>query len=366
MPTIFVKDNLRSSVEAATGGKVTVLYDDKGYPSYMNVVPKFNCEDIDAALGTGVYPAFIVNGVEKSQIFVGQYQAIVKDSRAVSLPGVDPATSVNFDNALLYCKNKGQGWHLMTNAEWCALAYWCWKNSSQPRGNTNYGRSHAATYETGRRVDGAAPGVATGTPRTYTGSGPASWRHDNTWAGIADLVGNVWEWVGGLRLNVGEIQILPNNDAADNTKDHGAASSAWKAILASDGSLVNPGTAGTLKYDSASAGTTGSVGVPQLDDVIDNSNAPASGDDGYTSVDFQSLAADAGITVPTLLKRLLLFPHAATGLNGKIYVQNYGERMPCRGGNWGHGARAGLFALDLDHLRLSSGSNIGFRPAFVS
>ncbi len=366
MPTIFVKDNLRSSVEAATGGKVTVLYDDKGYPSYMVVVPKFNCEDIDESLGSGVFPAFVVNGVEKSQIFVGQYQAIVKDSRAVSIPGVDPTTSVIFDNALLYCKNKGQGWHLMSNAEWAALTYWCWKNAFQPRGNTNYGRSHSATYETGRRVDGAAPGVTTGTPRILTGSGPASWRHDNSWAGIADLVGNIWEWMGGLRLNAGEIQIIQNNDAADNTKDQSAASSSWKAILASDGSLVAPGTAGTLKYDSVNAGTTGVVGAPQLDDVIDNSNAPASGDDGYTTVAFQSLAADAGITVPALLKKLLLFPHAATGLNGSIYVRNYGERLPIRGGNWSYGADAGLFALNLIHTRSSTPSSFGFRPAFVS
>lgn len=366
MPTIFVKDNLRSSIEAATGGKVTVLYDDKGYPSYMNVIPKFMCEDIDASLGTGVFPAFIVNGVEKSQIFVGQYQAIVKDSRAVCLPGVDPATSMTFDNALLYCKNKGQGWHLMSNAEWAALAFWCWKNNFQPRGNTNYGRSHAATYETGRRVDGAAPGVTTGTPRTYAGSGPASWRHDNTWAGIADLVGNIYEWVGGLRLNTGEIQILPNNDAADNTKDQGAASALWKAILASDGSLVNPGTPGTCKYDSVNAGTTGSVGAPQLDDVIDNSNAPASGDDGYTTVAFQSLAADIGITAPALLKKLLLFPHAATDLNGNLWLRNYGERLPSRGSGWNRGANAGLFDLDLSYVRSSTHSDIGFRPAFVS
>ncbi|HAY23407.1 MAG TPA: hypothetical protein DCY27_14860 [Desulfobacterales bacterium] len=366
MPIIFVKDNLRTRVEAATGGEVTVLYDDKGYPSCMNVIPKFMCEDIDASLGAGVHPAFVVDGVEKAEIFVGQYQAIVKDSRAVCLPGVDPATSMNFDNALLYCKNKGQGWHLMSNAEWAALAFWCWKNSFQPRGNTNYGRSYATTYETGRRVDGAAPGVTTGTPRTYTGSGPAAWRHDNSWTGIADLVGNVWEWVGGLRLNAGEIQILQDNNAADNTKDQSAASALWKAILASDGSLVNPGTAGTCKYDSVNAGTTGNVGAPQLDDVIDNSNAPASGDDGYTYVAFQSLAADAGITAPALLKRLLLFPHASSGLNGALHVRNYEERLPVRGGGWGVGANAGLFHLNLNDVRSNADTFIGFRPAFVS
>mgnify|MGYP003609996268 CR=1 FL=1 len=68
----FLKDTLRESVEAATGGKVTVLYDDKGYPSYMNVIPKFKVEDIDASLGTGVHPAFIVGGVEKFQGYTSE------------------------------------------------------------------------------------------------------------------------------------------------------------------------------------------------------------------------------------------------------------------------------------------------------
>lgn len=71
--TIFIKDDLRASVEAATGGLVTVLYTAAGHPSYMNVIPKFNLQDIDPALGTGVHPAFIVNGVEKSELFIGQH-----------------------------------------------------------------------------------------------------------------------------------------------------------------------------------------------------------------------------------------------------------------------------------------------------
>ena len=361
--TLFNKDALRASVEAASGGQVTVHYDDKGYPSFMFVVPKFNLQDIDASLGTGVHPAFIVNGVEKSYVHIGQYQAIVKDSRAVFIPGVDPATSVNFDHARTYCANKGPGWHLMTNAEWAALMLWCWKNNFFPRGNTDYGRSYAATYETARRVDGGTPGSTSGTPRTYTGSGPVSWRHNNSPNGIADLVGNIWEWVGGLRLNVGEIQILQNNNAADNTKDQGAASAEWKAILA-DGSLVAPGTANTLKYDSVNAGTTGVVGAAQLDNVIDNSNAPASGDDGCCSNAFKDLAADTGITAPALLKQLLLFPHAAD-LVGQLYVRNYGERLPIRGGSLDSQGAGGPFALYLHNPRSGSGSNLGFRPALI-
>jgi len=357
---ISVPDALRQSVEAASGGKNTVLYDAKGYPSIMVVIPKFNLQDIDASLGSGVHPAFIVNGVEKSEIFIGKFQAIVHDGCALSLPGYDPKVEITFDQALSYCAAKGQGWHLMTNAEWAAVALWCWKNNFQPRGNTNYGKSSDATYETARRVDGGTPGSTSGTPRTLTGSGPASWYHDNTPFGIADLCGNVWEWVGGMRLNNGEIQILENNNAADNTKDQSSSSTLWKAILP-NGSLVTPGTSGTLKFDSAGSPGNGTTSA-QLDDTIDYST----GDSNYTYNTFQSLAADEGITVPALLKALCLFPIASSGLGSDgMWMRNYGERLPLRGGGWGGGSCAGVFALYLRFPRSDVYWDLGFRPAYV-
>ena len=42
------------------------------------------------------------------------------------------------------------------------------------------------------------------------------WSHDGTPFGIWDLNGNVWEWVGELRIVDGEIQVIPDNDAADD------------------------------------------------------------------------------------------------------------------------------------------------------
>ncbi len=366
MTTIFTKDARRAAVEAATGGKVTVLYDNLGLPSYMVVVPKFNIEDIMIGAGTGVHPAFIVNGVEKSELLIGQYQAKVVDGRALSLPGMDPTCSLNFDAALGYCAAKGAGWHLMTNAEWAAIALWCAKNGTLPNGNNDYGRDVALTHETGVRQDGIAPGTASGTARTLTGSGPAPWRHDGTVAGIADLNGNIWEWVGGMRLNGGEIQIIPDNDAASNTADQSATSTRWKAIAAADGSLVAPGTAASLKFDSVNAGTAGSVGAAQIDDVIDNSNAPGSGDDGYTYTIFDNLAADTGITVPNIMKQLLLAPAGSGFGDDKMWVRNYGERLPFRGGGWGSGVGAGLAALNFSDARSGASAGLGFRPAFVA
>lgn len=73
------------------------------------------------------------------------------------------------------------------------------------------------------------------TARCLTGSGPVTWAHDHTNAGIMDMKGNVWEWQDGLRLNNGEINIVANNNAAlGEDCDTSANSTLWKAISQTD------------------------------------------------------------------------------------------------------------------------------------
>lgn len=363
MPSIFVKDDLRASVEAASGGKQTVLYTASGQPSYMNIIPKFNLQDIDAGLGTGVHPAFIVGGVEKNELFIGSYPGIRKNGELLSLPGVDPANSRSMDNFITDVRVNGAGWHLMSNVEYAALALWCWKNGFMPRGNTNYGRSSDATWETARRQDGVAPGTASGSARTLTGSGPASWRHDNTPGGISDLCGNVWEWAPGLRIVGGEIQIIANNDAALFTTDHGATSAAWKAINAVTGALVNPTFTGTVAGGDYVATTANTV------------RYALTGTDNYTLVrasgsSFEgmlnpgaSAVADAALQV---LKAHGMYPVANTGLGGDgVWYTVATERLPIRGGYWNLGSIAGVFALHLFSARSYADTAFGARPAFV-
>jgi len=50
---------------------------------------------------------------------------------------------------------------------------------------------------------------------------------------------------------------------------------------------------------------------------------------------------------------------------GALYIRNYGERFPLRGGSWALGATAGLFCLRLSHARSYTAGSVGFRPAFV-
>ncbi|WP_296763003.1 SUMF1/EgtB/PvdO family nonheme iron enzyme [Sediminimonas sp.] len=354
---ISAPDAFRQSVEAASGGVNTVLYDDRGYPSIMCVVPRFNIEDIDPALGAGVHPAFTIDGAQKSEIMVGKFQATIHDDRALSLPGQDPATSINFDTADQRCADKGPGWHMMTNAEWSAVALWCWKNGFMPRGNTDYGRDYDQTYETGRRQDGGDPGDNSGVARTLTGSGPASWYHDNSPAGIADLTGNVHEWVRGLRLVGGEIQIIADNNAAATDADHSDTSTLWQAIL-QDGSLVAPGTTDTLKWDATGAAGAG-------DPILNTSVTSQSDGSNYAQAMYKDLTAEAGVTVPEIAKVLGLFPHAVDMTRARFYMNNEGERLPVRGGYWSDGVGAGVFALVLHYPRSYAYSRIGFRPAFA-
>lgn len=363
MSTIFVRDDLRASVEAATGGAVTVLYTATGQPSYMNVIPQFTLESIDPSLGTGVHPAFVINGVARPEIFIGTYQGSVRNGELLSLPGVDPATSINHDAFVGLARANGPGWHVMTNVEWAAIAVWCWRNGFQPRGNTSWGASSDSAWETGRRVDGLAPGLASGTGRTLTGSGPASWRHNNSHNGISDLNGNVWEWTPGMRLVAGEIQIIENNNGATlSAADLGPTSSLWRAIR-SDGALVTPTFTGSIAGGHYVATTPESVRIAGSG-TANHTLVRASGAsfEGMTNPGAVPVAA-GGLAV---LRRYGLFPIAGSGLGSDGFWGDFaGERLPIRGGDWFNGARCGVFALHLGSARASAYWHLGSRPAFA-
>jgi hypothetical protein len=358
-----VKDTYRQAVEAASGGKNTVLYDDLGYPSIVVVIPKFKLSDIDAGWPSDPHPAFVVNGQEKSEIYISKFQNVVVGGRALSLPMQDPKVYVNFEQARGYCTAKGKGWHLMTNTEWAAIALWCWKNGFLPRGNNSYGADVGATYERGKVVYRYESSGIWYDGRTATGSGPASWYHDNTPFGIADLNGNIWEWIDGLKLHDGKIYVHGAGGAAQNnfeTQNNSHDVTGW----VDTGAYFDNTTAGDSTQTDHDVG-----GDPILSQDLTNpmyTTDPATDAYyGYSNIAFESLTAEAGFTPPAMLKHLAIQPPGA-GLGGDyLWVRNYGERVPLRGGYWNSGAHAGVFSLALFHARSYSDGRIGFRAAFI-
>jgi hypothetical protein len=358
---MFTKDTLLTAVLAASGAKQVVMYDDLGKPSFMTRIPRFNLEAIDESLGSGPHPAFVVNGVVKPEIYIGTYQAVIDEGRACSIPGQSPKVSIDFDDARAACIAKGAGWHLMTAWEWAAIAMWCFKNGFQPRGNTSSGKSHEAAHETGTPApDNAA--------KTLGGSGPASWRHDGTCAGIADLVGNVWEWNDGLKMIDGRLYF-----PADNYFDQ--PDTRWPASPIYLDASAGPG-------DRNGAANSGTVIVNDRITKYSETPAPAGGTDPG-DFDYAYNSSWAGTAVAATFDNLaqavrqqaaqILIASKLTSsgsalfstAKGAFWSRNYGERRPIRGGSWSYGSHAGLASLHLDSRRSGVITNVGLRPAFI-
>jgi formylglycine-generating enzyme required for sulfatase activity len=343
-------DEARMTLEAATGGKNTLLIDDLGYPSVMVRIPKFKWSDVMEGGEDKTCSAFIVGGKEKDCIYISKFLNIIEQGRAYSLPGGDPAHNLSIDEARAACARKGPGWHLMSNAEWMAIAHWCKKNGRMPHGNNNFGRDHKFTHE---HAVMSPNNSSKFTPegRTLTGTGLDTWSHDGTNAGIFDLNGNVWDFVSGLRLKDGEIHIIPDNDSALNV-DEGEQSSLWKAIDIR-GNLVAPGSPDTYKYDGVNAGNdqeTAAIikGGVKLNTAVKNphhTGKNAAGDYGYTIMPFREMKAETGVMPHLRLKELGLYP-ASEDLNENIFVRNNGERIALRGGSWFDGV-----IIPTEHVR---------------
>lgn len=345
-----------------------IILDDKGMPSVMVWIPKMKINEVLSSADTSALPAFRVNGVEKDGFWFAKFQSHFYNGRAYSLPGEDPSASAGLDTFVSNNRAKvsdGKNWHEATAAEWAAIALWCHKNGCEPYGNNNYGKdSRETTY---KAIPSMARDDSNRVQRVATGTGPVTWSHDGTLEGVWDMNGNVWEWLTGLRLVNGELQIIADNNASDPSCDLSATSAEWKAIKASDGTLITPDGSGT---------TTGSVKLDYVNSKWTYSTTITSSSDSSRNCQFKDVTCDSSISAAAklLLQTLAMLPDTSltgTGIDatygGDYFYANNGaaERCLFRGGGWNYGGHAGVFYASLNLGRGNVSADIGGRSALI-
>ncbi len=298
----FLRDPLRASVEIATGGYCTVLYDALKNPHVMRVIPKFRYEDIGASgvLGTGTCTAFVVNDTTVDELFVGQYHALAVNGELATMPRRTSRTAMHYnagiDAARTAAAALGRGWHVQTCHEWAAVALWTKANGTWPDLDVDdIGAIKATPF-------GAANGWEWG----------FSQRHDRSPAGLADQ--HMTEVTDLINLREGRIWCTPNNAWMTAEGD-------WTAQAAYFDSLTTGGSLGA-----------GSQGTP----ILAAARTTAAWTDGtqdgpYNTDNWQNITIDGGYASNQLLMRLLVEPSAAHH-NWPAFIRNYGERIVTRSG----------------------------------
>lgn len=151
--------------------------------------------------------------------------------------------------------------------------------------------------------------------------------------GVGAIQHKVWNWCTGLRLIDGEVHVIENNDAALSDTDLSEYSNAWRALSA-QGGFCPIGDASALKLPEQTG-------------------------------NFKDLKPSNACNLNHLSIALGIVPHTNDLPDQWAFVWGRGERLAFRGGGWGGGSSAGVFALVLDGARSNADSLVGSRPAFA-
>ena len=300
-----------------------VLFDNAGLPSIMvKFTPK---------AGGPLDPVFMVCGRRAKAIYISKYENTLVKGVPCSIPFAQAANCIDFNAASALCRGKGDGWHLMTNAEWEYLHNESIEGGTLPHGNTARGRYFFDESESGEKYDYG---------HTLTGSGPVTWTHTHTPDGVCDLCGDNWEMVAGLRLRKGAIEYIKDNDAA--LANLSPNSEAWQRVKTAAG------------QDIFLDATHGGVKV--------TTEAPEDGWDGCHFTDLEINLEE----VPEILQQLGIVPQNVEEEMAYIFADSgEDETIPIRGSGFNNPSLGGLGALHLDSARSSVNGYVGFRSAYV-
>jgi hypothetical protein len=196
--------------------------------STMAYVPKFKSSG---------WPQSAHNGLELGGFWADAYKCCQPDATSISRgsttpdspggvaacsrPGVVPWTDISWINARIAASNRvicGRNCHLITPYERMSILSWVMKsgNWGNLRGNNNNGKDarDSESWENYGVVDPVQV-----TYRILNGTGPSSWWSGGiVGAGIADLVGNIYEWED-CRIESGAIQPKAYLDGAVTAAD---------------------------------------------------------------------------------------------------------------------------------------------------
>ena len=354
-----------------------VVRDETGKPSIFVRHPKVQSSFFSASLPNHTHPAFIVNGVEDPAILIGKYanSELTTGGHLYSLPNAVPnRTSESITSMISRTRSVSGNISCMTIADHGFLVLMAQKYPDKMallRGNTGFcdsggyyggsadtsrmyrfgqsmtaGRTYVyagvaykclvshtsskqllptntpAYWEKLDRVGGVWAGYLYDTSdATYgglptvslTGSGPIDWYLFSDISMEADLLTNTQSFLAGIMLNGAEINILPDNNAADPLSDLSPNSSAWRAIVPNSNSakgydLVTPGSAdNTLKLAWINSRAT------YIARAITNSEYK--GSNFFT--DYANVAIDDSVSiVPPILYELGLLPLPGKTIKG--------------------------------------------------
>ncbi|EGR1131319.1 hypothetical protein EFU40_05710 [Vibrio cholerae] len=327
-------DSAAMAIVLASGGRLEVIKDAVGNAHLFGVWPIQTYEQLQIpdCPFTGVIDVFRKqDGTFRSECRIAIHKSVNVGGRTVSRAGLAPYVNLNFDEFKTKASDLSGGFTMLdvyhdAFINWQILSIIA-KGGQQPRGNTEWGRAHDMISEVGRRVDGMLSNERTGNGATLTGSGPNSWRHDGTALGVSDWVGNVWEWVDGLKMVNGQFYIAEYS---------GQPEAQWLAT----GRYINSGHVLSMTPPPS----------------------PVSGNETW------SLLTKTGNYVANeLMQKLFIEPINCTKiLKGRFYYHTDGERLPIRRGSWGNAGDAGPAAMNFNNARSHRNINLGDRLAFVS